>query len=217
MDQHTLRPELQKLPARMQTLKIDERGYPIPWFVDYDKDGKPEFRSMDVEKWIRAIKFRLCWVCGERLGRFQTFVAGPMCGINRTSSEPPSHHECAVWSAINCPFLNNPEAVRRVDEKFTAMEKPVGGFAITRNPGVTMLWTCLDFAVFDDQRGGRLLTMGEPSKVEWFTRGRAATKEEVLASIEAGLPALANVAQLQEGGIKYLNECREKFEKFLPK
>jgi hypothetical protein len=35
-----------------------------------------------------------------------SFVVGPMCGINRNSAEPPSHKECAQWSARNCPFLS---------------------------------------------------------------------------------------------------------------
>src|SRR5580692_7475343 len=103
----TTKVDMSTLPRRMTALPIDERGYPVPWFVDWI-DGKPEFRAMDPRKFVRAIKEKLCWVCGQRLGVNVCFVAGPMCGINRTSSEPPSHRECAVWSAQNCPFLNNP-------------------------------------------------------------------------------------------------------------
>jgi hypothetical protein len=97
----------------MRHLPIDERGYPVPWFVAWLPDGKPEFRAMDRTKWFRAIREKLCWVCGGKLGVNVCFVAGPMCGINRTSSEPPSHLECARYSSRNCPFLNNPRMVRR--------------------------------------------------------------------------------------------------------
>jgi hypothetical protein len=83
-----LRPELGPLPERIKQLPIDERGYPIPWFVDW-VDGKPEFRAMDGRKLVRAIKERLCWVCGQPLGVNLAFVAGPMCGINRVSSRTP--------------------------------------------------------------------------------------------------------------------------------
>jgi hypothetical protein len=38
-----LRPELTELPLRMRGLPLDERGYPVPWFVAWI-DGKPEFR-----------------------------------------------------------------------------------------------------------------------------------------------------------------------------
>jgi hypothetical protein len=201
------------LPARMRTLPVDERGYVVPWFVDWI-DGKPEFRAMDGRKWGRAIRQKLCWVCGERMGRYMTFVAGPMCGINRTSSEPPCHLECAEWSARNCPFLSNPDQIRRED----GMEdgQSVGGFAIKRNPGVTMLWTTKDYTVFEDGRGGHLITMGEPEHVQWYAQGRKATLAEVQASINSGIPNLENVAMQETGGLQHLRECRQRFGKYLP-
>ncbi len=210
----SLRPELEALPSRMQTLPIDERGYVVPWFVDWI-DGKPEFRAMSLEKWVRAVREKRCWVCGERMGRWMTFVAGPMCGINRTSSEPPAHLECARWSARNCPFLNNSEAIRRVDEKI-GMEMNCAGFGLTRNPGVSMLWTTDTYSLFDDGKGRKLLHMGEPSSVEWYAEGKIATREQVMKSIETGLPALASMAMQQKGAMEYLNQCREKFEKYIP-
>ena len=41
-----LRAELEALPARLHFLPVDERGYPVPWFVAW-RDGKPEFRAME--------------------------------------------------------------------------------------------------------------------------------------------------------------------------
>src|SRR6267378_1368837 len=213
----SLRSELEPLPSRMQSLPIDERGYTVPWFVDWI-GVKPEFRAMDPKKWIRAVKEKLCWTCGERLGRWMVFVAGPMCGINRTSSEPPSHLECARYSARNCPFLNNPEAIRRVDEVIGADMSNAPGFALTRNPGVTMLWITNSFSVFGDGKGKPLLHMGEPDGgVEWYRAGKIATREEVLESVNSGLPALVAIAQQQDGALKYLDECRQRFERYLPK
>lgn len=212
---YKLRPELEALPKRLVTLPVEERGYVVPWFVDWI-EGKPEFRAMDPAKWQRAIREKLCWVCGERLGRYMVFVAGPMCGINRTSSEPPSHKECAEWSVRNCPFLNNSKAIRRVDEKF-GMDAPcIGGEAIMRNPGVTMLWTTETYSIFRDGRGGYLLHMGEPTEVRWFAEGKPATREQVEKSIETGIPALEQMAVQQEGALAYLKECRERFQKWIP-
>ena len=210
-----LRPELEPLPSRMQALSVDERGYVVPWFVDW-LDGKPEFRAMDMKKWIRAVREKLCWVCGQRLGRYMTFVAGPMCGINRTSSEPPSHLDCAEWSARNCPFLSNSKSIRRVDETIGADMSNVAGMALTRNPGVTMLWTCNNYSVFDDGRGKPLLHMGEPVHVKWYAEGLPATRQQVEESIASGLPALVAVAQQQEGAMKFLDEARQRFERHLP-
>lgn len=160
-----MRQDLEPLPARMTTLPVDARGYPVPWFVDW-VNGEPEFRAMDRAKFGRALKEKSCWVCGERLGIHITFVAGAMCGINRTSSEPPCHRECARWSARNCPFLNNPRMVRRTDGLAADVLDNVAGFGIKRNPGVTMLWNTREWEIFMTETGP-LIQMGEPESVEW--------------------------------------------------
>jgi hypothetical protein len=205
------------LPMRMKTLPRDERGFPVPWFVAW-LDGKPEFRAMDQRKYVMAIRENRCWVCGEKMGVTKVFVAGPMCGINRTSSEPPSHIECARWSAVNCPFLSNPRTVRREDEQFNnAMaRKRSPGKMICRNPGVTMLWVTRQYEVFDDGQGRPLIQMGEPERVEWYGNGREATLAEVQASIDSGLPNLEAIARTEQGGIEALREYVARFQKWLP-
>ena len=206
------------LPMRMKNLPRDERGFPVPWFVDWI-DGKPEFRAMDGRKYLTAITENRCWVCGEKMGITKVFVAGPMCGINRTSAEPPSHLECARWSAKNCPFLSNPRMVRREDETINnmVMRERAAGHAITRNPGVAMLWITREYEVFDDGQGKPLIQMGEPERVEWYAHGRLATLEEVEASIHSGLPNLEALARREEGGIDALREYVNRFRKWLPR
>lgn len=201
----------------MKDLPLDARGYPVPWFVAW-LDGKPEFRALDPVKLIKAIRQKLCWVCGERLGVNVCFVAGPMCGINRTSSEPPSHLDCARWSAQNCPFLSNPRMVRREDDLVNnaKLAEHGAGIPIARNPGVAMLWGTRQYEVFDDGKGRPLIQMGEPDAVEWWARGRPATRAEVIESIESGLPNLEAVARLQEGGLAALKRYKQRFEKWIP-
>jgi hypothetical protein len=58
--------------------------------------------------------------------------------------------------------------------------------------------------------------MGRPSGVEWYCRGRAATREEVEDSIDNGIGALEALARTEEGGMAELNRHREKFQKLLP-
>lgn len=204
------------LPVRMQALPIDERGYVVPWFVAW-KNGKPEFRAMDGDKFVRAIKEKRCWVCGEKLGVYVCFVAGPMCGINRTSSEPPSHVECGRWSARNCPFLSNPRMVRREDEEINneVIREKAAGLAITRNAGVAMLWITRQYEVF--YSNGPLIQMGEPESVEWWAEGRLATRDEVLASIHSGLPNLEAIARQEKGGMEALRAATTRFERWIPK
>jgi hypothetical protein len=209
-----LRTDLAPLPERMRDLEVDERGYVVPYFVDY-LNGKPEFRAMDRGRFIRAIREKLCWVCGKKLGVHFTFTAGPMCGINRTSSEPPSHRDCADWSARNCPFLSNPRMVRRTDGLSPEVQESMAGMGLKRNPGVVMIWHTRNYEVFKVDNGV-LIQMGEPESVEWLACGRTATRAEVLESIDTGLPNLEAIAKLERGGLEHLDRCRTRFEKWLP-
>lgn len=82
-----LRRGLPPLPDRIKALPIDARGYPIPWFVA-SVDGK--------------------------LGRHLSFVIGPMSAINRNTSEPGCHRDCAQFAVRACPlFLVLPDAQYR--------------------------------------------------------------------------------------------------------
>lgn len=182
-----LREGLPPLPERMRHLPIDERGYPVPWFVAW-VDGKPEFRVADNQKWTQCVRYSRCWVCGEVVGKFKTFVIGPMCAVNRTTSEPACHLDCAIFSATACPFLTLPKAKRNERNLPEGNSEP-GGISIRRNPGVTCLWTTLGYRVFETGTGP-LFRLGDPTSVEWYAEKRQATRAEILASIDSGMPLL---------------------------
>lgn len=192
-----MRPGLPPAPPRIAKLPRDHRGYPVPWFVDW-ADGKPVFQAMDMHKRVRAVRQRLCWVCGEPLGRFMAFVIGPMCAISRTTSEPPSHRECAEWSATACPFLTRPHMARN---HAAAPEGiiPAPGLPIDRNPGCACVWVTKSYKPFKvGARGpgtGWLITVGDPVAVGWYAHGRAATRAEAEAAIASGLPILLGEAR----------------------
>lgn len=205
---------LEPLTDRIAKLPVF-RGFPVPWFVERIR-GEPEFRIVAHHKWVKAIRQRRCWVCGDHLALEGTFVIGPMCAINRISSEPPSHLECARWSARNCPFLTLRQEERREDET-TSNLTTTGGHFVRRNPGVCLLWTTARWRVFDDGDGGKLIELGDPSSTEWFSRGRAATRDEVVESVRAGLPELEKLAQ--QGGpldIASLEAKKVQAEAFYP-
>jgi len=199
MSEITVRPDLGTLPPRIAKLRMDARGYPVPWFVAWidGPDGPetvPEFRAVDARKFVRAVKGKLCWVCGEPLGRWLAFPIGPMCAITRTTAEPPCHADCAEWSIKHCPFLSQPRAVRRENDLPDEVEPPAG-HGIMRNPGVICLWITREYELFDDGRGKPLITVGKPERVLWWCEGRAATRAEVDASVHGGLPILLNEAK----------------------
>lgn len=188
----TLRDDLPPLPLRLASLPIDPRGYPIPWFVGVLPDGSRDIRFADGKKRIIAVANRLCWVCGQPLGRFMSFVLGPMCSINRVSAEPPAHLECALFSVRACPFLTKPQMTRR--ENDLPENRAHSGVMLLRNPGVMAVWTTRDYSPFSDGDGGFLLRLGEPTSVTWWREGRTASRAEVLESIESGFPALLELA-----------------------
>lgn len=198
-----LRHDVAPPPKFMQKLPIDKRGYPIPWFVDYI-NGEPEFRAMDIRKFKAAANNRLCWTCGQMLYGEEVFVIGPMCAVNRISAEPPSHRECAIYSAQNCPFLSRPHMIRR-EGGLTLPQKPVPGVMETRNPGVTLLWytrrhTLVNAAVRPGVSGeGILFKLGHAFRLDWYCQGRPATRDEVLDSIHTGLPKLRETANKYDG------------------
>jgi len=203
-----------EMPARIAKLPRDERGYPVPWFVKWI-DGKPVFPVMDGRKWNRAVRDKLCWVCGQKMGPMMAFVIGPMCGINRTSAEPPCDVNCAIFSAKACPFLTKPKMKRMDCSGIDAHDAP--GVALQRNPGCCGVWITKSYEVFGVPSGGSLIELGEPRLVHWFAEGRKATRAEVEESIRTGLPALQEMADKE--GVEAqaaLLRAENEFRKYLP-
>jgi hypothetical protein len=199
----------------MAHLPISDKGYPVPWFVEWI-DGKPDFRIMDADKLIDAVRYKRCWVCGGTLGKFKTFVVGPMCVVNRTAAEPPSHHDCALFSATACPFLTLPKATRR-EANMPENKAPMPGIMIPRNPGVTCLWTVQHYRAYKTQRGP-LFNIGDPARVEWYAEKALATREQVSSSIETGMPILRGLAA--EDGPDSMHELQLRYDvalSFIPK
>lgn len=181
-----------KMPDRIAALRRDRRGYPVPRFVKWFH-GEPDFRVIDVEYLARAVHANLCWICGNELGRYMTFTIGPMCCVNRVSSEPPSHLACADYAARVCPFLAIPGA-HRITSKHPHVPGP--GIMLEHNPGCVALWITKTYSVRQTTLGqpGALFHLGDPWSVEWFAEGSPATHDEVVAAFRRGLPALLDLA-----------------------
>jgi hypothetical protein len=212
-----------EMPSRIAMLPRDARGYAIPKFVHWS-NGKPDFRVMDPLHFERCLKHKHCWVCGHPLGRQMTFVVGPMCIVNRTSSEPPSHLSCGEYSAKVCPFLAIP-VMRRLDDSDLPKEHGTAGISLARNPGVVCLWTTRHYRATwvkgnpaIGSRDGVLISMGAPDHVEWYREGREATKTEVEESITSGMPFLERMA-VAEGGaaVKELMQLHARALTYLPR
>lgn len=184
-----LRRGLPPLPERMKSLPLDPRGYPIPWFVG-TVEGKRDFRVADRRKRVLAVKNHLCWICGQKLGRYLAFVIGPMCAVNKNTSEPPSHRDCALFAVQACPFMLLPQAQYR--------KAPEGGkFApglLPGNPGAYCVWITESFKPYRIADSW-LITVGDPVETLWFSEGRPASRQQILDSFDRRLPLLRDIAK----------------------
>lgn len=210
--------ELPEIPGRIAALPRDERGYPVPWFVAW-VEGKPIFQMADARKLGIAIREQRCWICGELMTGIRCFVIGPMCSINRVSAEPPMHRDCAVFSVKACPFLSKPKMGRNmaIREEHSSEKPP--GHMIERNPGVSLIWhTRRGGYTIEQHDNGVLFSLWDaPAEWSWWAEGRTATRDEVVASIQSGYPALADMAKAE--GVEAemaLSAARRESEMFLP-
>lgn len=189
------------IPHYMRNLPISAKGFPIPWFVAKTDDGTYDIRIADGSKVPRAVRQKLCWLCGNTLGRRFCFVIGPMCAVNRVTSEPPCHPACAAYAVAACPFLTQPRMRRNEKDRPDEARDPAG-YMIKRNPGVSLVWTAEHYTPFRAHAGspGMLFRIGKPVRVEYFAEGRHATREEIMESMTSGMPLLRAKAELDGPG-----------------
>jgi hypothetical protein len=207
------------LSPRIAALPTDARGFPVPWFVAWI-DGEPDFRVIGPGKIRQAVRKRLCWICGQRLLNVKAFVVGPMCVINRISSEPPSHLDCARFAATACPFLTRP-GMRRNEKDLPPARIDPAGIHITRNPGACAVYIAAWFTPMqlDPMSAQMLFSMGEPRRVEWFCEGREASRDQVERAIYEGLPALVKACAQDddvEASLAELARCVERTRDLIP-
>lgn len=102
----------------MSALQRDARGYPVPFVVLRDSDGKPHFTINDSGRRLRALLERRCHICGGRLGRTMWFVGGPLSAFhpNGCYNDGPLHQECMEYAMQVCPYLALTKYMGRIDD-----------------------------------------------------------------------------------------------------
>jgi len=207
-----------KIPDRIKRLPVDKRGFPVPRFVAI-VNGEPDHRVVDSRWYGPAIRGKLCWICGEPMGRYFCSVIGCMCSVNRIISEPPSHKSCAEFAVKGCPFLSRPHAHRREAGLPEEHSEPAG-VGLKRNPGVACLWISKKYPTPQRAWGGNdglLFVLQEPTETIWYREGRLATRQEVLDAIADGMPILRELAE-KDGlaAVKTLDRMHREALRYLP-
>jgi hypothetical protein len=103
-----------KIPDNLSHLKVEDRGYPVPFFVPI-VEGKPNFKYASQKKQEICIAQSLCHICGNKLIKGSYFfITGPMGLENRTVTDPAMHKSCAEFALAVCPHMLYKKAERKV-------------------------------------------------------------------------------------------------------
>jgi hypothetical protein len=107
------------LPKALRSLPKDRRGYPIPYIVMLDKEGKPHFTINDHRRVHTCFTQRKCSICGRRIADQFWFIGGPGSFFHPNGAfiDPPTHEECGRYALQTCPYLALPSYGKRIDDR----------------------------------------------------------------------------------------------------
>jgi hypothetical protein len=201
---YTLTPALVRtMPDRIRALPRDGFGRPIPWFAHTGIPGRADYRSG--ARTDMALTHKLCWTCGQRLGKNLAFVTGAAGAIWRSSLEPPSHRSCAMWTARACPHFLQPR------KRYVDGETPVH-----HDPGVCCVWVSRSYRPVTVDHTERY-HFGEPVEVTWLYRGEPATRRDVVLATDKTLRLLIEIAQDEsEEAVLALLQAVARMRQYLP-
>jgi len=123
------------VPVQMQALPRDKRGYPVPYIVQYDREGKPLFAVNDASKRQQVLHGDRCGICGGKLTRARWLVGGPAAAFHAHGAyiDPPMHGECVHYALQVCPYLAAPSYGKEVGPVQAARAK----ISVVEDPQVT--------------------------------------------------------------------------------
>jgi hypothetical protein len=105
------------VPKKMRALQRDRRGYPVPYIVLRDTDGKPHFAINDDLRRLQCVAEKRCPICGTKLSREMWFVGGPLSAFHNDGcyNDTAMHYECMDYALRVCPYLAMPSYLGRID------------------------------------------------------------------------------------------------------
>jgi hypothetical protein len=181
------------MPPRIEKLPRDERGYPIPWNVLRDVDGKPIFTANDSAKHMRAIYEALCPICGERTGKWKWFVGGPKSAFdpNGWYFDLPGHRECMEYALQVCPYLAAKNYAHRIDIVDPSKVPGVIMVDETQDPNRPLLFVAVASAMIELKPNGIHLPYVRPGKpwlgVSYWQKGKRLSDSEGEALVKEAL------------------------------
>ena len=92
---------------RPRNLRRDGHGTPVMYDTPVRPDGTPAQPDWRV-RW-RAATWRLCWLCGDGLGREQAFITTPEHAHSGRLRTPGLHVDCARFCLLAVPRFAHPD------------------------------------------------------------------------------------------------------------
>lgn len=166
------------MPDRIRVLGHDAVGNPSLFFAQRGANGLVNYRAPRPEAVDQCLKHRLCYICGQQLGRNKTFLTGPVGALRQIALDPPCHRSCAVYAAQACAYFTKPRL--RPD--------------VMPTHNATCLWTTRSFVPLPIDNAVHF-HLGKPIEMTWFRQGEIASYEEVLRATQYALRILLDIAR----------------------
>lgn len=169
------------LPRRMRAMRLDHRGYPVPFIVINDSNGRPVFAANDLLRTRRCERERRCPICGNRLDRVAWFVAGPLSALlpEGAYNDGPMHYECMEYALKVCPYLAM-RMTEYVDPHITAQRVGTIMLDTTMLPGTPPVFIAVQARTWEIRQRGYGLVLYKPV-IEALEYWRAGLKLDPIA------------------------------------
>ncbi len=92
------------IPAALAHRPI-HAGLVVPWNTPQSASGRYLFGTVSAELNHRALRYRLCGVCGRALTRPLVLLLRESDLSRRASTEPALHPVCAAYTTVACPMV----------------------------------------------------------------------------------------------------------------
>lgn len=170
----------------MQKLERDARGYPVPFNILRDSDGRPHFTINDHVKAGICVNERRCPICGDPNDATLWFAGGPLSAFHPAGCyiDQPMHHECVQYAMKVCPYLAAPKYMGRIDAGTLDPEKLPKGMVtvdptmIARRPDVFVLVEARTYSLSKNETPFLHLYPQGRGRVEFWRKGEQITYED---------------------------------------
>ena len=203
-------------PKRVQKLP-EHQGLKIPYSVAIDEGGKPNYNLTDAEKYITCIRENKCFICGQTLGKHKAFMLPPLAVLRLQHNIPPSHRDCAIWSAETLPStLNNkPMLLSANDQKQPEQKTGLIMIAVTTKAIYTATNNSPEWS-FTNKESEILI-----NEAHWYLDGKQVNYDEVQSHLNKALGVITaeinqSDSEVKKEAIETLHSRYRLLEGFMP-